>query len=195
MSNTEEGESSSTSPSSGQTGPDVFLIVCRCFSVVTCLAAILCIVVNVISAVRSFKNGSNIFDGISRCCGVIIAVFVIVAETECRLLSKISKVLVYWPCRGMLQIFVAVMTRAYSQESGEGSDLLLLQNVASYVLLTCGVIYVILGLFCIGHLKRACQKKVKKQKKEVSANRATEDLQDLERQEELEAPLVADRVA
>lgn len=189
-----EAESSSTNQSSVPTGrvrPDVFLIVCRCFSVVTCLAAILCIVVNVISAVRSFKNGSDIFDGISRCCAVIIAVFVVVAETECRLLSKISKVLVYWPCRGILQIFVAVMTGAYTQDSRDGNDLLLLQNVASYGLLTCGVLYVILGLFCIGRLKRACQKKVKIEKKEASVHRATKDLQDLERCDELEAPLVA----
>lgn len=88
---------------------------------------------------------------------------------------------------------VAVMTRAYTQYSRESNDLQLLQNVASYTLLACGVIYVILGLFCIGRLKRASQKKVEKEKKEVLAHQATEDLQDLERQEELEAPLVADR--
>lgn len=40
--------------------PDSFLIVCRCFSFVTSLAALLCIAVNVLSAVRSFKNGSNV---------------------------------------------------------------------------------------------------------------------------------------
>ncbi|KAL1802850.1 hypothetical protein DCAR_0934506 [Daucus carota subsp. sativus] len=181
-----EGESSSKNRSTARPGPDVFLIVCRCFSVITALAAILCIVVNVISAVRSFKHGSDIFNGISRCCGVLIAVFVVIAETECRFLSMISKVLVYWPCRGILQILVAVMTRAYPESSTEGNDLILLQNVGSYVLLACGVVYVVLGLFCIGHLKRALQKK------DVSAGRETKDL---ERQEELEAPLVADAVA
>lgn len=39
---------------------DPFLILCRCFSVITSLAAILCIVVNVLSAIRSFKTGSNV---------------------------------------------------------------------------------------------------------------------------------------
>lgn len=33
------------------------------------------------------------------------------------------------------------------------------------------------GLFCIGRLKRASQKKVEKEKKEVLAHQATEDLQ------------------
>lgn len=37
-----------------------FLIVCRCFSVITAASAALCIAVNVLSAVRSFKNGSDV---------------------------------------------------------------------------------------------------------------------------------------
>ncbi|KAI9074186.1 hypothetical protein K1719_043840 [Acacia pycnantha] len=41
----------------------------------TCLAAILCIAVNILSAVRSFKNGSDVFDGIFRCYAVLIALF------------------------------------------------------------------------------------------------------------------------
>ena len=49
-------------PSSGgtRTGPDPLLVVCRCFSFVTALAAILCIAVNVLSAIRSFKNGYDV---------------------------------------------------------------------------------------------------------------------------------------
>ena len=39
---------------------------------------------------------------------------------------------------------VAVMTRAYPESSTEGNDLILLQNVGSYVLLACGVVYVVL---------------------------------------------------
>jgi len=39
---------------------DPFLIVCRCFSLITSLAAILCIAVNVLSAVRSFKNPNTV---------------------------------------------------------------------------------------------------------------------------------------
>ncbi|KAI9074830.1 hypothetical protein K1719_043204 [Acacia pycnantha] len=44
-------------------------------SLLTCLAAILCIAVNILSAVRSFKNGSDVFDGIFRCYAVLIALF------------------------------------------------------------------------------------------------------------------------
>ncbi|KAF5961284.1 hypothetical protein HYC85_002493 [Camellia sinensis] len=56
--------------------PDPFLVVCRCFSIVTSAAAILCISVNILSAIRSFKDGSDIFDGIFRCYAVVIAMFV-----------------------------------------------------------------------------------------------------------------------
>ena len=43
-----------------RTRPDPFLIVCRGFSVITALTAILCIAVNVLSAIRSFKDGSDV---------------------------------------------------------------------------------------------------------------------------------------
>ena len=69
-----EGESVGRTPSSSsainsnahtnntilRTRPDPFLIVCRCFSVITALTAILCIGVNVLSAIRSFKDGSDV---------------------------------------------------------------------------------------------------------------------------------------
>uniref|UniRef100_A0A166GPQ8 Uncharacterized protein n=2 Tax=Daucus carota subsp. sativus TaxID=79200 RepID=A0A166GPQ8_DAUCS len=103
---------------------------------------------------------------------------------------RFSKVLEYWVGRGMLQIFVAVMTRAFPEISTNRKDLLLLQNVASYMLLACGVVYVVSGLLCIGHLKRA------RQKKEVSAEQAIKDLEELERRrEELEALLIVERAA
>ncbi|XVE49473.1 hypothetical protein DITRI_Ditri01bG0085000 [Diplodiscus trichospermus] len=84
--------------------PDPFLVVCRCFSLITSLTAILCIAVNVLSAVRSFKNGSDVFDGIFRCYAVVIAFFVVLAETEWSFIVKFWKVLEYWAGRGMLQI-------------------------------------------------------------------------------------------
>ncbi|KAL2936754.1 DNA ligase 1 [Bienertia sinuspersici] len=95
-----------------------FLIVCRCFSLITALSAILCIAVNILSAVRSFKHGSDVFDGIFRCYAVALAIIVVLAETEWSLIFKFWKVLEYWPGRSMLQIFVAVMTRAFSDFIG-----------------------------------------------------------------------------
>ncbi|KAL3617322.1 hypothetical protein CASFOL_038867 [Castilleja foliolosa] len=124
-------------PASGQirARPDGFLIACRCFSVITALAAVLCIAVNVLSAVRSFQNGSDIFDGIFRCYAVVIAIFVVVAETEWGIVMKFWKVLEYWAGRGMLQIFVAVMTRAYPEYLRDRQELFLLQSISSYLLL------------------------------------------------------------
>ncbi|CAM8923979.1 hypothetical protein QQ045_023686 [Rhodiola kirilowii] len=186
--------SSSSSGGSGSTTRvrargDPLLIACRCFSFITALTAILCIAVNVLSAVRSFKNGSDVFDGIFRCYAVAITIFVVVAETEWSFIFKFWMVLEYWAGRGMLQIFVAVMTRAFPDTSGKHAELVLLQNIASYMLLGCGVVYVISGILCIGFLKRA------RQKKEVSRDQAVKDLEELERRrEELEALLIQDRV-
>ncbi|XP_042507483.1 uncharacterized protein LOC122083677 [Macadamia integrifolia] len=167
---------------------DPFLIVCRIFSVVTALTAILCIFANVLAAVRSFKNGSDVFDGIFRCYAVAIAIFVVVAETEWGFIYKFWRILEYCAGRGMLQIFVAVMTRAFPDTSGEKKDLVLLQNIASYLLLGCGVIYVVSGILCIGFLKRA------RQKKEITREQAVKDLEELEqRREELEELLINER--
>ncbi|KAL4318577.1 hypothetical protein GQ457_18G015370 [Hibiscus cannabinus] len=168
--------------------PDPFLVVCRCFSVITSLTAILCIAVNVLSAVRSFKDGSDVFDGIFRCYAVVIAFFVVLAETEWGFIIKFWKILEYWAGRGMLQIFVAVMTRAFPDYSKRQRDLVLLQNIASYLLLACGIVYVFSGLLCIGLLKRS------RQEREISREQAVKDLEELERRrEELEQMLSAER--
>ncbi|CAI9764475.1 unnamed protein product [Fraxinus pennsylvanica] len=185
-----EGESSQPSDRRGDntgSGPSYFLILCRCFRLIASLAAILCIAVNVLSAVRSFKHGSDIFDGIFRCYAVVIAMFVVAAETEWGFFMKFWKVLEFWAGRGMLQIFVAVMTRAYPEYFVKHRKLFLLQSIASYLLLACGVIYVISGILCIGVCKRA------RQKKELSRDQAIKDLQDLERRrEELQSLLIVE---
>lgn len=163
---------------------DPFLVVCRCFSAVTILSALLCVVVNVLSAIQSFKNGEDIFDGILRCYAVLIALFVVVAETEWERIQKFWIILEYWVGRGMLQIFVAVMTRALSEGTASKTYIILLREIASYMLLACGVIYVIAGLLCCGWLKRS------RLSKSVSRGQAAKDLEELERRrEELRALL------
>ncbi|RZB82871.1 hypothetical protein D0Y65_031793 [Glycine soja] len=153
------------------TRPDPFLSLCKCFSFVVVLSAILCIAVNVLSAIRSFKHQSDIFDGIFRCYAVFLACFVVLAETEWNFIIKFWKVLEYWVGRGMLQIFVAVMTRAFPDYSGERKELVIFQGIACYMLLACGSIYVVSGILCVGLLKRS------RQKQEISREQAEKDLQ------------------
>ncbi|XP_058751805.1 uncharacterized protein LOC131624898 [Vicia villosa] len=166
---------------------DPFLIVCRCFSLITAIAVILCIAVNVLSAIRSFRNPNSIFDGIFRCYAVIIAVFAVLVETEWSFIIKFWQILEYWAARGMLQIFVAVMTRAFPDYDGERKDLVILQNIACYLLISCGLVYVVSGILCVGFLKRHLQKK------EITREQAAKDLEELERRrEELESLLVTE---
>ncbi|KAK6156762.1 hypothetical protein DH2020_011010 [Rehmannia glutinosa] len=232
-------------PARVRTRPDGFLIACRSFSVITALASILCIAVNVLSAVRSFRNGSDvmlcallpltIFDGIFRCYAVVIALFVVVAETEWEVIMKFWKcnlVLVHitilhangvvmlvgtgwlssvehanFPVNDVMYTFdhsyklcsgvlgrqgnaanLVLMTRAYPEYLRNHQELFLLQSIASYLLLACGVVYVISGMLCIGMVKRA------RQKKEVSREQAIKDLEDLERRrEELESLLLPEQ--
>ncbi|CAJ1961350.1 unnamed protein product [Sphenostylis stenocarpa] len=167
--------------------PDPFLSLCRCFSFVVVLSAIFCIAVNVLSAIRSFKNQSDIFDGIFRCYAVFITCFVVLAETEWNFIIKFWKVMEYWVARGILHIFVAVMTRAFPDYSGERKELVVLQSIACYMLLTCGVIYVVSGVLCIGFLKRS------RLKQEISREQAAKDIEELERRrEELEQLLITE---
>ncbi|KAG1347921.1 Golgi apparatus membrane protein TVP15 [Cocos nucifera] len=191
--NTEAGEASQRPPPDAasvriRARADPLLIICRGFSFLTALIAVLCVFVNVLSAVQSFKNGSDIFGGIFRCYAVVIALFVAVVETEWSFIMKFWRILEYWAGRGMLQIFVAVMTRAFPDVSRKRKDLILLQEIASYLLMACGLTYVISGVLCIGFLKRA------RQQKEITREQAVRDLKELEqRREELEALLVVDR--
>ncbi|PUZ68269.1 hypothetical protein GQ55_2G012400 [Panicum hallii var. hallii] len=167
-------------------GADPLLIVCRCFGVVTAATAFLCVAVNVLSAVLSFRGGTDIFGGIFRCYAVVFAIFVGVLETEWEFIIKFWKIFEYLPARGMLQIFVAVMTKAYPNV--ERNDLILLQEIASYMLLACGAVYTISGILCLGVLKR------RKQQKATSQEQAVKDLKELEkRREELESLLIAER--
>ncbi|KAH7444469.1 hypothetical protein KP509_02G079200 [Ceratopteris richardii] len=76
------------------------------------------------------------------------------------------------------------MTRALSDLESGGQAMVILQQVSSYMLLGCGLVYIITGLLCIGHLKRYRMKKAE------SREQALRDLEELEqRRRELESLL------
>ncbi|KAH6555072.1 hypothetical protein KP509_1Z283900 [Ceratopteris richardii] len=77
------------------------------------------------------------------------------------------------------------MTRALSDLESGGKALVILQQLSSYMLLGCGLLYIFSGILCIGHLKRARMKKAK------SREEALRDLEELEqRRKELQSLLV-----
>ncbi|KMT00878.1 hypothetical protein BVRB_9g221510 [Beta vulgaris subsp. vulgaris] len=81
------------------------------------------------------------------------------------------------------------MTRAFSDFIGTQRDLVLLQSIASYLLLSCGVVYLVSGILCIGMLKRSLEQK------ETTRDQAVKDLEELERKrQELEALLIDNNV-
>jgi len=86
----------------------------------------------------------------------------------------------------LVLVSIAVMTKAY--QNVERNELILLQEIASYMLLACGAVYIISGILCLGVLKR------RKQQKATSQEQAIKDLKELEkRREELESLLIAER--
>jgi hypothetical protein len=64
--------------------PDPFLVVCRCFRVITAAVALLCIGVNVLSAIRSFKDESDVLS-LSLSLYVCVCVCVCVFSCMCNL--------------------------------------------------------------------------------------------------------------
>lgn len=155
--------------------PDPFLVLCRCFSVLTAISAILCVIANVFSAIHSFSSGEDVFGGILRCYAIVIALFVAIAETEWQRIFQFWNILEYWAGRGMLQVFVAVMTRALADQESGGQAMVIVQQVSSYMLLACGVVYIVTGILCIGHLKRARMKKAQ------SRDQAAREIEELDR--------------
>ncbi|KAG0566573.1 hypothetical protein KC19_7G073700 [Ceratodon purpureus] len=157
---------------------DPLLYVFRVLSIVTAVAALLCLVVNAISLFRSFDYRGfdyrvSVFVGILRCYTAIFAVLVILAETEWERLFRFWRLLEYWVGRGLLQILVAVLTRVLKRASGETSAEGLLHEIASWLLFGCGCVYVVAGLLCLGRIKR---NRLKKQNWRVQAQKDLEEL-------------------
>ncbi|KAH9557232.1 hypothetical protein CY35_07G074300 [Sphagnum magellanicum] len=168
---------------------DSLLFVCTVFSIVSALGSVLCMVVNLISLLRSFDYRGfdyrvSPFILILRCYAVAMAFFVALAETEWEAIFRLWQVLEYWVGRGMFQIFVAVLTNVLAQASGETQAESVLHEVASWWLLICGIIYTAAGLLCIGRIKHSHLRAVHRRQQ------AIKDLEEVHRQRaELEAQL------
>ncbi|CAM6086614.1 unnamed protein product [Calypogeia fissa] len=165
---------------------DLALILFRTLTIVTAVSAIMCMVVNLVSLLRSFRYHVKTFVAVLRIYTVVFAAFIAVAETEWKWLFRHWPYLEYWFGRGMLQIFVAVMTKALVGASWEVRFEIIMHDVAAYMLLGCGFIYSIAGLFCFRKLKRR-----RIQKKEFR-EQAVKDLEDLDKKRrDLQALLAA----
>lgn len=168
---------------------DLLLYVFRVLSIVTAVGALLCLVVNAISLFRSFDYRGfdyrvSVFVGILRCYTVVFAVLVVLAETEWEALFRFWRLLEFWVGRGLLQILVAVLTRVLKRASGETEAEGLLHEIASWWLFSCGVLYIVAGLLCLGRIKR---NRLKKRNWRAQAQKDLEELH--KRRAELEGQL------
>ncbi|KAG6543018.1 hypothetical protein Mapa_015514 [Marchantia paleacea] len=163
---------------------DAALLMFRALTLITALSALTCMVVNLVSLLRSFRWKVEIFVGILRIYAVVFAAFVAIAETEWQWVFRHWPLLEVWVGRGMLQIFVAVMTKALAGVSWEVRFERLLHNIASWMLLGCGFIYTFAGILCMRQLK------TKRIQKRQWREQAVKDLQELEaKRRELEGLL------
>ncbi|CAM6022135.1 unnamed protein product [Sphagnum balticum] len=168
---------------------DSLLYVCTVLSIVSALGSVLCMVVNLVSLLRSFDSRGfdyrvSPFVLILRCYAVAIAFFVALAETEWEVIFRLWQVLEYWVGRGMFQIFIATLTKVLARASGETQAESVLHDVASWWLLICGIIYTAAGLLCIGRIKRSHMREVNRRQQ------AIKDLEEVHRRRaELEAQL------
>ncbi|CAM6047703.1 unnamed protein product [Sphagnum compactum] len=168
---------------------DSLLYVCMILSIVSALGSVLCMVVNLVSLLRSFDSRGfdyrvSPFVLILRCYAVAIAFFVALAETEWEVIFRLWQVLEYWVGRGMFQIFVATLTKVLARASGETQAESVLHDVASWWLLICGIVYTAAGLLCIGRIKRSHLREMNRHRQ------AIRDLEEVHRRRaELEAQL------
>ncbi|GAQ79306.1 hypothetical protein KFL_000280110 [Klebsormidium nitens] len=138
---------------------DGILYFSRLLSFVTATAAVICAVIHGLAAYRSFKYHGDVFLGILRIYAVLISVWTALAETEWEFVFRSFSVLQYWIARGVLQIFVAVLTKALGHTVFSSDYEVLLHIVASWILLGCGIVYILAGAMCIGSLKRTRMQK------------------------------------
>eukprot|EP00897_Mesotaenium_endlicherianum_P005603 jgi/Mesen1/5070/ME000252S04186 len=159
---------------------DAFLYFCRILAITAVVCALLCAVVNLLAALGSFKKRhsdthvNTAWLGVLRVYGVIFAVFVAVAETELPIIFKACRILETWVGRGMLQIFVAVMTKALARSNSASDATIFFSFIAGWLLLIVGIFYTVAGLFCMGHLKRS---RIRSQKDRENALKEYEELE------------------
>jgi len=171
------------------TEKSTLLYICAVLSLVTAVGALLCMVVNLVSLLRSydyrgFDYRVSVFVGILRFYAVAFALLVVIAETEWVPIFRFWKVLEYWVGRGTLQIFVAALTKVLARASGETGAESILHKIASWWLLGCGIVYIVAGLLCLGAVKRSYMHK------DNWREQAQRDLEEVHRRRaELEAQL------
>ncbi|KAL2620886.1 hypothetical protein R1flu_001091 [Riccia fluitans] len=153
---------------------DAALLMFRALTLITVVSALMCMIVNLVSLLRTFRWRVEIFVGILRLYAVVFAAFVAIAETEWQWVFRHWPFLEYWVGRGMLQIFVAIMTKALAGVSWEVRIERLIHNIASWMLLGCGFIYTFAGVLCMRQLK---QRRIQKRQ---WREQAVKDLQELE---------------
>lgn len=150
--------------------PDAILVACRLLNICTATSLLLCALalsVGMIGA-ASPKGGLEGIDyfcsQVVRLYGIILALSLMLIETEWAIILRHASLLNIWVIRGLMYGFVASLTfKNTTLGVGKGLDisksLSLYRSIATGALLVCAACYSIGGMLCIGVIRQMRQKR------------------------------------
>ncbi|CAB1102351.1 unnamed protein product [Ectocarpus sp. CCAP 1310/34] len=89
-----------------------------------------------------------------RVYGILFSIFIIFAELEWSKFTKFFGFLKYWPARGLFYIFVGLITWDQT-DATSSSSYGTYEDIVSFLMMSVGGIYFLLGLACMRTVKEA----------------------------------------
>jgi len=173
---------------------DCFLVFCRSINTITSLCAGLCLVAQVMAVCVQYRTPilmdlGRIYQQLIRMFSAVLALVVILVETEWEKFLALVRVFEYWVVRGLLQVFLALLTLELATAGGDSDfskSVRLYRMVSGFSMLACGMFYIMGGCCCFAALKKARHRRI------VERMKAQADLLMIEKQREDLRTLLSD---
>mmetsp|Transcript_28317 Transcript_28317/g.50580 ORF Transcript_28317/g.50580 Transcript_28317/m.50580 type:complete len:195 (-) Transcript_28317:161-745(-) len=165
---------------------DCFLVFCRTVNTITALCASLCLVAQVMAVCVQYRSPilmdmDRIYQQLIRMFAAVLCVVVVLVETEWERLMAMMRILEFWVMRGLLQVFLALLTLELATAGGDSDfskSVRLYRLVSGCSLMVCGIFYILGGCCCFAALKKARHRRI------VERMKAHADLLMIEKQRE-----------